>query len=141
MRSIIKALAVGAVAVPFIVGGAGTAFADSGPVYGEQTSVATEHGAAEHGTLSGFLDDDSRDDGRDDSRKGGLLGGMLNGWSGTQHDGGPSYAETGRMAGPDGASSGFTASGVDGRGDAYYAKGHQHAGPDGAGSTTVASRS
>lgn len=138
MRSITKTLAVGAVAVPFIVGGAGAAFADSGPVYGEQTSVATEHGAAEHGTLSGFL---GNDDSRDDSRKGGMLGGMLSGWSGTQTDDGPSYAETGRMAGPDGASSGFTASGVDGRGDAYYAKGHQHAGPDGASSHTVASRS
>ncbi|MEV8291083.1 hypothetical protein ACFC7A_38420 [Streptomyces niveus] len=138
MRSITKALAVGAVAVPFIAGGAGAAFADSGPVYAEQTSVATERGAAEHGTLSGFFGDGGRSD---DSRKGGMLGGMLSGWSGTQNSGGPSYAETGRMAGPDGASSGFTASGVDARGDAFYAKGHQHAGPHGAGSTTVASHS
>ncbi|MFG2671173.1 hypothetical protein [Streptomyces sp. NPDC048445] len=134
MRSITKALAVGAVAVPFIVGGAGAAFADSGPVYAGQSNVATERGAAEHNVVSGFL-------GGATNGGGGLLGGMTAGWSGNQQDNGPSYLETGRMAGPKGASSHVTASGFDRDGDAYYAQSHKQAGPNGAGSSTVASRS
>lgn len=134
MRTISKALALVAVAVPVIVGGAGAAFADSGPVYTEQSNAATERGATEHSIVSGFL-------GGATNGGGGLLGGMAAGWSGDQQDTGPSYAETGRMAGPKGASSHVTSSGFDSDGDVYYAQGHKHAGPNGAGSTTVASRS
>lgn len=133
MRSITKALAVGAVAVPVIIGGAGASFAAAGPVHSEQTGVATEHGAAEHHVVSGFLDGATRG--------GGLLGGMTAGWSGNQQNSGPSYLETGRTAGPDGASSHVTASGFDRDGDAYYAQTHKQADSHGASSSTVASRS
>ncbi|RII15816.1 hypothetical protein DSC45_18450 [Streptomyces sp. YIM 130001] len=124
MRSIPKALAVGAVVVPFLIGGAGAAFADAGPVYGEHTAVATENGAATSHIGSGFLGD--------------MTGGWLGGQQGAS---GPSFAESERMAGPDGASSESTVSGIDGNGDAYYGESEQSAGPDGASSSSVGSRS
>ncbi|MFI7318179.1 hypothetical protein [Streptomyces venezuelae] len=56
MRKLAKAIAVGAVVVPVVLGGAAVASADSGPGYGKADNSATIYGGSSSHTLSGFKD-------------------------------------------------------------------------------------
>lgn len=129
MLKIINTLAVTATAVPLILGAAGLAAADSGPVFAGQYQSADRNGAQSAGLLSGFL--------------GGDRSGMRNG--GDQdyrnRNSGPVLAKSQKKAGPWGASSKLVASGFDRDGEAFYIDSGNMAGPNGAASSQTASRS
>lgn len=57
MRKLAKAIAVGAVVVPVVLGGATVASADGGPGYGKHDSSATVYGGTSAKTKSGFTED------------------------------------------------------------------------------------
>lgn len=132
MRKIINTLAVAATAVPLVLGAAGLAAADSGPVFAGQYQSADRNSAQSGSLLSGLL--------------GGDRSGMRNGGDRDYHDdrnrdSGPVFAKSQKKAGPWGASSKLVASGFDRDGEAFYIDSGKMAGPNGAASSQTASRS
>ncbi|WP_371626361.1 hypothetical protein OG245_29285 [Streptomyces sp. NBC_01116] len=132
MRKIVKALTVAAAAVPLVLGAAGLAAADSGPVFAGQYQSADRNGAEPGSLLSGFL--------------GGDRSGMRNGndrdyRNDGNHDSGPVFAKSHKKAGPWGASSKLVASGFDRDGEAFYIDSDKMAGPNGASFSQTAARS
>ena len=119
MRNLAKSAVLGTIMVSALMGAAGAASADTGPVYAQHSATANGDGASSSGVLSSA----------------GSYGGV---------DGdatGPSYAAGWQAAGPDGAATAFTGSGFNGAGQAYYVHGWQAAGPDGASTSSTFSRS
>ncbi|MFJ4962706.1 hypothetical protein EES43_15210 [Streptomyces sp. ADI96-02] len=132
MRKIVKVLAVTATAVPLVLGVAGLAAADSGPVFAGQYQSADRDGAESGSLLSGFLGGDRsgmRSDGGRDYR------------NDRDGDAGPVFAKSQKKAGPRGASSKLVASGFDRDGEAFFIESDRMAGPNGASSSQTAARS
>jgi hypothetical protein len=119
MRKLAKSAVLGAVTISALIGAAGAASADTGPLYAQHTASANGSGATSSGVLS----------------TAGSPG--YNGQDST----GPSYIRTWQYAGAGYADSDVTRTGFNDQGQAYYVHGLQYAGPNGASSSWTASRS
>ncbi|MFE7772966.1 hypothetical protein ACFU5O_03525 [Streptomyces sp. NPDC057445] len=123
MRKIARAAATGALVLPLVLGAAGIAAADAGPVHGQFESSANAAGASNSGVLSGFL-------GAGDQEAGSAAA-----------PGSPVYLGSSQTADAAGASSSAVSSGVDADGHTYYLVNQMVADENGASSSMTFSRS
>jgi hypothetical protein len=102
MRKIARAAVTGALALPLVLGAAGIAAADSGPVFGQFMSTADASGASSTGVVSGFLGSDATA-----AADGSAMGS-------------PAYMAWNHTANASGAVSTTVSSAVDAEGNTYY---------------------